>query len=126
MRLLSRVFAILACLSMIPLFVATHLPRVPLFVVIFASTLFMVLVSGRFVPALTLITSSTVPRLRGSFLSLNSSMQALAMGSATLLSSAILGKDANGELTGFGTVGLISCGMTLVAVWWSKKLVKFS
>ena len=55
----------MALLSLAPIVLVTHLPPVPLAVAIAVTTLFMVLVSGRFVPAMAMITASVEPRLRG-------------------------------------------------------------
>jgi predicted MFS family arabinose efflux permease len=46
----QRVFTIIALLSMLPIVITTHFPRAPLLWVMPFSTLFFVLVSGRFVP----------------------------------------------------------------------------
>jgi len=91
-------------------------------VAIGVSTLFMIFVSGRFVPAMALITSSVEPRLRGSFMSFNSSVQQIAAGFASLMSGAIIGKSANGELTHFGTVGIIAAVATIACVFLSVRL----
>ena len=44
--------------------ITTNLPPVPVWVAICASVIFMVFVSGRFVPAMALVISSVQPRLR--------------------------------------------------------------
>ena len=62
---------------------------------------------------MALITSASVARVRGSFLSFNSSIQQLALGLATFLSGQIVGQDALGRLTHYGTVGWLAAGITL-------------
>ena len=96
--------------------ITTHFPRASLPWVIPFSTLFFVFVSGRFVPAMAMINASSVARLRGSFLSVNSSLQAMAMGVATMIGSAFLSQGPNGEVAGYGSVGWFACGLTLVAI----------
>ena len=93
----QRVFMILAFLSMAPIVITTHFPRASLWWVIPFSTLFFVLVSGRFVPA-------------------------MAMGVATMLASAFLSQMPNGEIAGYGNVGWFACAMTLATIWLSKKM----
>jgi len=109
-------------LSLIPIMITTHFPKASLLVVLPFSTLFFVLVPGRFVPAQALINGSATARLRGSFLSVNSSLQSLAMGVATLIGSAFLSRGAQGELIGYGNVGLFACAMTLAAIYVSRRL----
>lgn len=117
-----RVFTWTALLSLIPIMITTHFPRASLLWVLPFSTLFFVLVSGRFVPAQAMMNGSATARLRGSFLSVNSSLQALAMGMATMIGSAFLSRAPNGELVGYGNVGLFACALTLAAIFLSRRL----
>jgi predicted MFS family arabinose efflux permease len=111
------VFRVLALLAAIPMFGVTHLPTwSSLTLVLVVTTLMMILSSGRMVPALALITASAAPRRRGSFLSVNSSMQQMAMGLASVLGGAILGTDSSGALTGYGLAGVLASGVALVSV----------
>jgi predicted MFS family arabinose efflux permease len=118
----QHVFMILALLSLAPIVITTHFPRANVWWVLPFSTLFFVLVSGRFVPAMAMMNGSAVQRLRGSFLSVMSSLQAMAMGVATMFASAFLTQTPSGEIAGYGTVGWFACGMTLLTIWLSKKV----
>ncbi|HEV8551865.1 MAG TPA: hypothetical protein VGR65_00555 [Casimicrobiaceae bacterium] len=64
-----RLFTIVALASLAPIFIITHLSRLPLAQAVVWSTLFFVLVTGRFGPAMAIVSSSAEPRLRGSFMS---------------------------------------------------------
>jgi predicted MFS family arabinose efflux permease len=57
-----RVYRWVAACSLVPLFVQTHLWPVPLWVMIFWSTLFFILVPGRMVPAMAIVTSAVPAR----------------------------------------------------------------
>jgi predicted MFS family arabinose efflux permease len=111
------VFTVLALLSLFPILVTTHLPRVPLAWVVAATVMFFVFVPGRFGPAMALVTGSVSPRLRGSFMSFNASVQQLGSGVAAFVAGLIIGRAADGTLTGYGWVGWLSAGFTLLAVW---------
>jgi hypothetical protein len=63
-----------------PCWCITHLWPVPLWLVIVWSTVFFILVPGRMVPAMAVVTSAVQPRLRGTFLSMNGAVQQLASG----------------------------------------------
>ena len=117
-----RVFMIVALTSLLPILITTHFPRAPLLWILPFSTLFFILVSGRFVPAMAMMNGSAAPRLRGSFLSVNSSLQSMAMGLATIIGSAFLSTNPQGEIVGYGNVGWFACAMALLAIWLSKKL----
>jgi predicted MFS family arabinose efflux permease len=111
-----RVFVAVSGVSILPLLVTTHLPPVPLWGAVLAAMLFMSLISGRFVPAMAIITSAPEPRLRGSFMSFYSSIQQFSAGTAVFLSSMIIGSAPDGQLTHYGTVGWIAVGFTIVAI----------
>jgi len=113
----KRVFTVLALLSLFPILVTTHLPRVPLAWVVAATVMFFVFVPGRFGPAMALVTGSVSPRLRGSFMSFNASVQQLGSGVAAFVAGLIIGRAADGTLTGYDWVGWLSAGFTLLAVW---------
>jgi MFS family permease len=113
-------FRIFAALTVLPVLLITNLPPVHLVVVLAATTFFMVASSGRMVPAVAMVTACSLPRYRGSFLSINSSLQQTAMGVAPLLAALILGEseDSAGAqpLSGYGWVGLLSAGFMVASV----------
>ena len=111
-----EVFAIVATLSLIPLVVVTNLPPVPLWLMLCSSTAFFVFVSGRFVPAMALVTASAQPRMRGSLMSFNSALQHLSSGLASLCAGFIIGHTHSGALTRYWLVGLIAVGCTLIGI----------
>jgi predicted MFS family arabinose efflux permease len=111
------VFRVIAVSAIVPAIAVTHLPPVSLGVALLWSTLFMVITASRMVPAMALITASALPRYRGSFMTINSSVQQLAAGLAALVGGSLLSKSAGDTLTGFQTVGyLASVAMVLSAV----------
>jgi len=117
-----RVFMVTALLSVVPISLVTTLPAVPLGLAIAVTTLFMVLVSGRFVPAMAMIAASVEPRLRGSFMSVNASVQQFSSSGATLAAGFVIGRNAEGELTHYATVGTFATVATLVAVLIARRL----
>jgi predicted MFS family arabinose efflux permease len=112
----KRLFTIVALISLVPIVVTTHLPRVPLAWVIASTVMFFVFVPGRFGPAMALVTGSVSPRLRGSFMSFNASVQQLGSGVASFVAGLIIGRAADGALTRYDWVGWMSVGATLLAI----------
>ncbi len=100
----------------------TNLPPVTLTAALLVSTLFMVASSGRMVPAMALITASAAPGNRGSFLSINASVQQAASGLAAALGGLLLGQGEDGTMTGFPLVGALACVATLLSVWLAGRL----
>jgi MFS transporter, DHA1 family, inner membrane transport protein len=111
------VFRILALTAVVPIAVVTNLPaglKLPLVLVV--TTVFMVVMSGRMVPAMALITASSAPAYRGSFMSLNSAVQQLAAGLATSIAGLMLEQGKAGALVGFWLVGAGACAATLASL----------
>lgn len=116
------VFTSVALLSIVPIVLVTNLPPVSLPVAIVVLTLFMVLISGRMVPSMAIVTATVHPQRRGSFLSMNASVQQLAAGIASFGAGMILGKSPNGAIANFNIVGFISVLTTIVCVWLARNL----
>ena len=87
-----------------------------------AGVLFFVFVPGRFGPATALVTGSVEPRLRGSFMSFNASLQQFAAGIASLTAGLIIGRSPDGALTHLGAVGWLSVGCTLCCLWLVRRI----
>jgi predicted MFS family arabinose efflux permease len=117
-----RVYRVVAFCSLLPLFLQTHLPPVPLWLMIVCSTLFFVFVPGRMVPVMAIVTSTAQPRLRGTFLSMNSAVQSFASGISAWLGGALIGMDAQGQVVGYGMVGWLAMGATLAAMFYVGRL----
>ena len=112
----KRVFTVVAIISLVPILVTTHLPQTSLALVTASMVMFFVFVPGRFGPAIALVTGSVSPRLRGSFMSFNASIQQLGSGMATFVAGLIIGRAADGTLTRYDWVGWLSAGCTLIAI----------
>ena len=117
-----RVYRVVATLSLIPLFVITHLMQVSLGWAVLVMVAFFIFVSGRIIPGLAVVTSSAIPQYRGTFMSLNSSVQQCASGVASLLGGVIVGRNADGLLTHYNYVGYLAIAATVIAMWLVGKI----
>ena len=89
-----------------------------------ASTLLMVFASARIVPAMAMVTASTRPRYRGSFLSFTAAVQQLAGAIASAVAGFILvQKDEHGPIERFPIVGLLGASMAIFAVFLAQLLL---
>lgn len=111
-----RAFTAAALLSVIPILTVVHLPRVPLGTALVVTTVFMVLLSGRLIAAMALITGSVEPGTRGAFMSVNSAVQQLAAGVAASGAGLLVAADATGALHGFPRLGFVAVAATLVSL----------
>lgn len=117
-----RVFTIMSLFAIVPILALTNLPRVPLVAAIATSTLLMICMSGRMVPAMAMMTGSVEARYRGGFMSINSSVQQFSCGLAAYVSGQIIDQSPKGELTRFPLVGLLSVMCVLTCIYLSRFL----
>ncbi len=97
--------------------VATSLPTVPLVVAIAVMGLFMVGMSGRMVPAMAMILGSIEPRRRGSFMSVNSSVQHISAAIGAYAGGLIVTEAADGSLViHYSRVGWLAAAISAVAL----------
>jgi predicted MFS family arabinose efflux permease len=71
---------------------------------------------GRFVPATALATGVVPPQQRGSFMSLNTSVQQLAAGTAAYLAGLIVVKTTDGHLLHYEWVGYLATAANLLTL----------
>lgn len=121
----QKVFKVLAFISIAPLLLVTQLGPAPLPYLLLITTSFMVFVGGRFVPAMTLVLSAVNPRYRGSFMSLNTAIQQLAAGLASLLSAHLIIEEA-GRLENYEVVGFVAIAATMMTLFISPKVKSWS
>jgi predicted MFS family arabinose efflux permease len=124
------VFRVIGLLSVVPVLLVTNLPETSMAVALVVTTLFMVCTSIRWVPVMAMITTSAAPHQRGTFMSVNSSMQQFAMGLASKFSGLLLverfvvGEDGSlaPKLIGYPLVGLLAASSMVVAVFLAGRL----
>jgi predicted MFS family arabinose efflux permease len=117
-----RIFYFTALFSILPILLITHLRPAPHYLIFMVTTSFFIGFGARFVPAMSLITSSVSPKLRGSFMSFNSSVQQMASGFSAFLAGLIIHKTAAGPLENFDTIGIIATVATLLSIYVIRQL----
>ncbi|HEX7858781.1 MAG TPA: MFS transporter [Verrucomicrobiae bacterium] len=111
-----RLFTIMAIAATFATLLLTHLPPVRTAVAVAATTLFMVCMSGRFVPAMAIMTSAVSPQLRGGFMGVSSAVQHMASGLGSFIGGFILSEAPSGRLQGYGKIGYISAAVAIISL----------
>ncbi len=112
-----KVFQRLALAVAAPLMATTLSQGLPLWGLLTISTLLFTVMSGRMIPGMAMISSAVEPRLRGTFMTLNSAVQSAAMGLAALVAGLIIGRDGLGQLTLYWVAGLLGVSASLLSAW---------
>ena len=117
-----QMFQRLALAVTVPLMATTLSQGLPLWGLLAISTLFFTVMSGRMIPGMAMISSAVEPRLRGTFMTLNSAVQSASMGLAALVAGLIIGRDAQGQLTGYWVAGLLGVASSCLSAWLAGRL----
>lgn len=84
--------------------------------------LFMVSMSGRYSPAMTMITNAVEARYRGGFMSIISALQLAANAVASILAGWFVTKDPAGRLEGLPVVSYVAIGFLLLTLLFAYEL----
>ena len=108
-------------------FVITNLGSVSLLGAAAVTSCFMVLASGRMIPAQTMMLRASDPALRGAFMNLNTAITHFATAVGPLITGSIVGeKYPGGPLTGFSTAGFIAAAFGTAAMVFVFRLRPFA
>ncbi len=111
-----KVFSYCVPLSFIMVLILTNLPPMPFSIVLGFFAIWFILGTGRAVTSQTMISSAIVPERRGSFMSLNSSVQQLGTGLATWIAGVVVSEGENHRLLHYGWVGVLSVIVLLLGM----------
>ncbi|MGB7650420.1 MAG: MFS transporter [Gallionella sp.] len=118
-----QVYRAVALAASVPLLIVTQISAAPLWLWMIYTTVFFVLVSGRMIPAMAIITSAAEPKLRGTFMSLNATVQSLAMALASSLAGFIITQSPSGEIIHYEIVGYVALAANALAIAFVAKIV---
>lgn len=110
--------------SFIMVIMITNLPSLPFSVVLSFFAIWFALATGRAVSSQTMVSNVTGSANRGSFMSLNSSIQHLGTGAAALVSGYIVSEDNAGRLMHYEWVGYLSVVVLLAGFFLGRYLFR--
>jgi predicted MFS family arabinose efflux permease len=116
------VFTIVMILSFVPTVLITNLEVVPLWVAISITTSFFVFASGRMISPNTIITAAAGASNRGSFMSVKSALQQLAIGLSALISGSIVYIGPDNLYHNYAYVGYLSIVFAIATIFLLKRL----
>ena len=118
-----KVFSWSVFLSFAMVWIITNLPSLlPFSIVLLFFAIWFVVATGRAVTAQAMISNVVKQEQRGSFMTLNSSVQQLGTGAASLIAGFIVTKDSAGKLYRYEWVGYISIVVLLLGLMLGRYL----
>lgn len=119
-----NIFSLSVFLSLFMVIIITHLPNVLFPIVLLFFAIWFIVATGRIVTAQAMITEVVKPEQRGSFMSINGSIQQLGSGLAALCSGAIVYTDKTGKIHHYDWVGYFSILVLLVSLLFGRVIFK--
>jgi predicted MFS family arabinose efflux permease len=123
-----KIFTIFGSLVIIPILIITNLSPVPIWLALIVSAVFFIFSNGRMVPSTTMETAVIQPEMRGSYMSIRSSIQQLTSGFASFIAGLIITEKPSlfgGEakaLVNYPYVGLIAVLFSVISLIVARKL----
>lgn len=117
-----KVFAVVATISVFPIYALTNLPPSELWIALTVTSLFTMFGSSRFIPAMTMVSAVVKPQDRGTFMSLENSARQLSSGAASQVAGFIIGSGAAGQLTQYNQVGYICITTSIIAIFIAHRI----
>jgi len=117
-----HLLAVISSLAVGVVLVLTNLGPSSLAFACVIMALFMVTMSGRFAPAMAMVTNAVDARYRGGFMSVNSALQQAASGLGNVLAGAFISTGSNGRLLGYPALGWVSVGFFMLTVLLAARL----
>jgi len=117
-----KMLQIIAGIAVLPMALITSTAGMSVVTILIVTTFFFVFVSGRMIPGMALVSAAGNPKNRGTFMTLNSSMQSAAMGLAALMGGIVISRNAEGLIEYYWVCSLIAIAFNLTALWIAKNL----
>jgi DHA1 family inner membrane transport protein len=117
-----RLFIFMALTATIPIAIITNLPTIPFYLVLVVTGFWFVVSSGRTIPAQAIISNVVSSERRGSFMSINSSVQQIFVGLASVIAGLVVVKTPSNAIEHYEITGYISIAVTLLSILVITKL----
>lgn len=117
----QRVFMISALLSITPILLITNLGPHPSWMLLVLSSSFFIVMSGRMVPAMAMVSAAAKPEFRGGFMSIANSVQNFSAALAAYVAGQIVVYEGN-HFYHYNRVGLIAVLFSFAALALSRWL----
>lgn len=119
-----KIFSVCMIITFFFVYVITHLPVIPFYLVLGVFGGWFAFSTGRGVAAQALLSNVVPMQQRGSFMSFNSSIQSLGTGLASFLAGSLVTANASGKLSGYSNLGWMSIIMLLASLILARYLFR--
>jgi predicted MFS family arabinose efflux permease len=118
------VFSVSVFFSLFMVLIITRMPNVPFSLVLLFFAIWFIVATGRIVTAQAMISEVVKPEQRGSFMSVNGSIQQLGSGLAALFAGAIVVTEKSGRVLNYNWVGYLSILVLLSSLIFGRMIFR--
>ena len=118
------VFSLSVFFSLFMVLIITRMPNVPFTVVLLFFAVWFIVATGRIVTAQAMISEVVKPEQRGSFMSVNGSIQQLGSGLAALFAGGIVVTEKSGKILNYNWVGYLSIFVLLSSLIFGRMIFR--
>jgi predicted MFS family arabinose efflux permease len=115
-------FRLMAVLAMAPMVLTTLTAGFPMWAVLIVSTSLFACMSGRMIPGMAIVTSAADPKLRGTFMALNSAVQSASMGTAAFIGGHIISRDTQNLVQNYWMAAVVGAAASGAAIFMAGQL----
>jgi predicted MFS family arabinose efflux permease len=118
------VFSVSVFFSLLMVLIITRMPNVSFSLVLLFFAVWFIVATGRIVTAQAMISEVVTPEQRGSFMSINGSIQQLGSGLAALFAGIIVYADKSGKIINYNWVGYLSMVVLLLSLVYGRMIFR--
>ena len=117
-----HVLAGISVLAIATALTVTRLGPTPIWLILLLTSVFFITMSGRFSPAMSMLSNAVEARYRGGFMSVNSAFQQAFSGLANVTAGLLVYSGPDGRLLGYPRVGYVAAGSFLLTVFLAHRV----
>ncbi|MBU0784968.1 MAG: MFS transporter [Gammaproteobacteria bacterium] len=117
-----KMLQIIATIAIIPMALITQTEGMGKIAILIITTCFFVFVSGRMIPGMAMVSAAGNPKNRGTFMTLNSSMQSAAMGLAALVGGHLIERNVEGLIENYWLCSVIAIVFNVIAMLIARQI----
>ena len=117
-----KMLQIIAGIAIVPMVLMTLTESMGIVSILIITTCFFVFVSGRMIPGMAMVSAAGNPKNRGTFMTLNSSMQSAAMGLAALTGGHLITRGPEGLIENYWLCSVIAVVFNIIALLIARQI----
>ncbi len=117
----SNIFTLMILLSLVPIFILTRLGEGSVQEALLVTVPFFIFISGRMVPANTIIASAVAQNQRAGFMSINTAVREFAAAISTQIAAFVI-IDSGSSIENYEIIGYIAIFSSLIALFFVRKI----